>query len=212
MLTSNPKKSIGLNKKPYITRCISKSGLGIFKPLLRLIKVYYNMERIRKQLTLFIHEPTGNIEKIRAEYNPIQYHLIPAHVTLCRENEIEPLEQTAERIKSIKIEKPIRIEFQKVERFANGKGVFMATLGDNKEFKELRKMVLGQTELKKEQVPHLTLMHPRNSTCTDEIFEQIKNYDLPTELEFGKISLIEQVNSGKWKVLQEFELVKNTIS
>ncbi|MEO0527173.1 MAG: 2'-5' RNA ligase family protein [Bacteroidota bacterium] len=170
------------------------------------------MENSRKQLTLFIHEPSGNIEKIRAEYNPIQYHLIPAHVTLCREDEIEPTEKTIERITSIALERPVRIKFKKVQRFADGKGAYILSLGNNTEFKELRKMVLGQGELKKEQLPHITLMHPRNSTCTHEIFEQIGNHDLPTELEFGKISLIEQKNGGKWEVLQEFEIVKNNLA
>ncbi len=170
------------------------------------------MDKIRRQLTLFVNEPNGDIEKIRAEFNPKQYHLIPAHVTLCREDEIEPIEKVIERIKSIVLENPIRIEFGNMERFANGRGVYISSFGDNKEFMELRKLVLGQTELKKEQIPHITLMHPRNSTCTNEIFEKIQNYNIPTELEFRKISLIEQKNSEKWKVLLEFEIVKNNVA
>lgn len=166
------------------------------------------MENIRKQLTLFINEPNGNIEKIRAEFNPEQYNLISAHITLCREDEIEPIEKTIARIKTIALAKPIRIEFGKAERFADGKGVFISSSGDNKEFKELRKLVLGQTQMEKEQIPHITLMHPRNSTCSNEIFERIGKYEFPTELEFEKISLIEQINDGKWSVLQEFEIVK----
>ncbi len=157
---------------------------------------------------MFLNEPNGIIEKIRAEFNPKQYRLISAHVTLCREDEIEPIENIISRIKSIELEKTIRIEFGKAERFSNGKGVCISSLDHNNEFKELRKLVLGQTELEKEQVPHITLMHPRNSTCTNDIFERIEKYDLPTELNFGKISLIEQRNGGKWKVLQEFGIVK----
>ena len=166
------------------------------------------MERHRKQLTLFINEPSGTIEEIRAYYNPVQYNLIKAHITLCREDEIEPTEKLIERITSILLVRPLRIELGKVERFADGKGIYISSFGDNKDFKELRKLVLGQTKLKKEQVPHITLMHPGNSICTNEIFEQISHYDFPSELEFGKISLIEQKNGGKWNVLQEFEIVK----
>lgn len=169
------------------------------------------MKKNRKQLTLFVNEPNGNIEKIRSQFNPKQYHLIPAHVTLCREDEIEPIEITMERINSISIKKPIRIEFEKVERFAEGKGVYISAFSNYTEFKELRKLVLGQTKLKKEQVPHITLMHPRNSNCTNEIFEKICKFNLPTRLEFRKISLIEQHNGGIWNVLQEFEIVKNNI-
>lgn len=167
------------------------------------------MQRIRKQLTLFIDDPGGNIEKIRSKFNPVQFKLIPAHITLCREDEIEPIAQTIQRIKSISIEKPIRIVLNELVRFDNGKGVFISTSGSGKEFVDLRKKVLGQPELKKEQVPHLTLMHPRNSTCTDEIFNLIKVYNLPSDLEFHTISLIEQINGGKWRTLEQFEILNN---
>lgn len=166
------------------------------------------MDTIRRQLTLFIHEPNGTIESIRAEFNPIQFHLIPAHVTLCREGEIEPIQKTIERITSMSLQKPIRVTLEHLERFSNGKGVWLSSSGDNHEFKELRQMVLGQPQLKKEQMPHLTLMHPRNSTCTDAIFKKISSHVLPTEFEFHKISLMEQKNGDAWKVLQEFDIVK----
>ena len=170
------------------------------------------MEIIRRQLTLFINEPNGNIERIRAEFNPVQFELIPAHVTLCREDEIEPIQATIERIKSISLENPVRIELGKLERFSDGKGVCLSPSRDQMEFRELRQRVLGQTALKKEQVPHITLMHPRNSTCTDPIFNTICGYVLPTEFEFGKVSLIEQKNGGKWKVLQEFSMIKHDVT
>jgi len=164
------------------------------------------MNEIRKQLTLFISEQNENIEKIRAEYNPDQFNLIAAHVTLCREDEIEPIAEVIKRIKSITLRKPIRIEFDDVERFANGKGVLIPAKGRNIEFRELRKAVLGLSELNKEQLPHITLMHPRNSTCHSEIFEKIKNTEFPTALNFDNVSLIEQKNGGKWKVLEEIAL------
>ena len=64
------------------------------------------------------------------------------------------------RIKSIELEKPIRIELNGVKRFADGKGVLIPASEKNKEFRELRKTILGATEPTKEQFPHLTLMHP----------------------------------------------------
>jgi len=166
------------------------------------------MSEVRRQLTLFIDGSNDAIEKIRAEYNPKQYELIPAHVTLCREDEIEPIEDIIKRIESIDLKKPIRIEFKPVERFANGKGVQLPATNEYMEFRELRKSILGQINLVKEQFPHITLMHPRNSTCSDELFEKIKSQEFPTKLEFRKISLIEQKNWGKWNVLQEFNIVK----
>ncbi len=163
-----------------------------------------SMTRTRKQLTLFVNDPTGSIEKIRAECNPEQYHLIPAHITLCREDEIGPITKTLDRVQRILLKTPIRIEFKKAKRFANGNGVLLPSNGKNSEFVALRKSVLGQTILTKEQLPHITLMHPRNSTCTDELFEYIRQQKLPIALEFDKICLIEQKNGGKWTVLNEF--------
>ena len=165
------------------------------------------MIEIRRQLTLFIEEAYDNIENVRSEFNPKQFNLIPAHVTLCREDEIEQLDDIIERIKSICLAYPIRVKFGEVKRFANGEGVLIPAMEQNVEFIELRKLVLGQKGLKKKQTPHITLMHPRNSTCSDELFEKIKARELPVELEFRKISLIEQINGGKWKVLQEFNIV-----
>ena len=41
----------------------------------------------RKQLTLFVKDVQAKaIEAIRRQYNPEQYALIKAHVTLCRED------------------------------------------------------------------------------------------------------------------------------
>jgi 2'-5' RNA ligase len=169
------------------------------------------MDENRKQLTLFIEESNINIEKIRAKYNSEQYNLISAHITLCREDEIKSIDKVIQRIKSITLKKPIRIKFKNVLRFSDGKGILIPATYRNIEFRELRKSVLGQRKLNKEQFPHITLMHPRNSICTDEIFEQIKELELPTELEFGKISLIEQINGGKWNILKEFNILNKNV-
>jgi len=52
-------------------------------------------------------------------------------------------------------------------------------------------------------------MHPRNSTCTDQIFDTIKQISLPQRLLFTKISLIEQKIGKKWHILSEFEFANN---
>ena len=162
---------------------------------------------IRRQLTLFV-EPSDaiSIEQVRQEYNPIQFELIKAHVTLCREDEIENLEKVKSNILSL-TQTGIEISFGKVERFDSGKGLFLPAKGDNKEFEELRRQVLnGLIDNPRKQVAHITLMHPRNSVCTDAIFKQVGEINLPTSLRFRKISIIEQKDGGKWKILEEFEL------
>ncbi|WP_316786059.1 2'-5' RNA ligase family protein [Pedobacter frigiditerrae] len=155
----------------------------------------------RRQLTLFVENET--IEEIRAKFNPIQQALIAAHVTLCREDELKDLEKVVSNIQALKIDKPIEISFNKVIRFENGKGVLIPAKENNNDFHNLRNAILISP---RKHFPHITLMHPRNSTCTDSIFEEIKSYQLPTTLFFNRINLIEQIDGGKWKVLDEFTI------
>lgn len=113
-----------------------------------------------------------------------------------------------ERLKSIRLEKPLQIDLGKPERFANGRGVFIPALQNSSDFTNLRTLILGRNDITQVQVPHITLMHPRNSTCDAAIFSEIQNEQLPTALFFYKISLISQLNAGKWEVIQEFNIVK----
>lgn len=161
---------------------------------------------IRRQLTLFVEQKDAEtIEQIRQEFNPRQFELIKSHVTLCREDEIQNLEQVISNLLSLR-QTEIIIEFGKARRFDNGKGLFLPATTNNDDFQELRRQVLaGLSDNLKKQEPHITLMHPRNSTCTDNIFGQIEKVSLPTKLKLKKICLIEQKDGGQWKILQEFE-------
>ena len=155
----------------------------------------------RIQLTLFVENQA--IEEIRTKFNPIQQALISAHITLCREDELEDLEKVVANIRALKINKPIKISFNEVIRFENGNGVLIPANEDNNDFHNLRNAILISPI---KHFPHITLMHPRSSTCTDSIFEEIKSYQLPTTLFFNGINLIEQIDGGKWKILDEFTL------
>lgn len=164
--------------------------------------------KIRRQLTLFV-EPADavTIEQIRKGFNPKQFEIIKAHVTLCREDEIQDLEKVNSNLLLMTQAQPnIIIKFENVSMFDNGKGLFLPSTNDNKEFEYLRRQILlGLDDNPRNQKPHITLMHPRNSTCNDTILRQIKKIDLPSKLEFKRISLIEQENGGQWKILKEFE-------
>lgn len=160
----------------------------------------------RRQLTLFIQgDHLGMIEEIRREFNAVQYGLISAHVTLCREDETSSMDRVLENIERMAFDQPLIIKFGAVERFENGKGVWLPASTDNQQFQEWRKQVLkGVVDPPAQHSPHVTLMHPRNSTCTDDTFYKIKQYPLPTELWFNEISLIEQRNGGRWTILDKF--------
>lgn len=161
---------------------------------------------IRRQLTLFLQDNFETIEKIRQRFNPKQFELIKAHVTLCREDEIGNVDQILNNL-SLLNEQKITIRFEKPIRFDNGKGVFLKAHSDIKEFENLRKKILQNIiDEPREQMPHITLMHPRNSTCNDEIFDAINQVIFPSIITFSKISLIEKRKDEEWKVLKNFSL------
>lgn len=165
------------------------------------------MNKIRRQLTLFV-EPRDaeTIEQVRQIFNPIQFGLIKCHVTLCREDEIENLEQVIGNLSSLKLIE-IPIEFAKITRFEHGKGLLLPAKPNHSEFDNLRKQILsGVIDNPRVQEPHITLMHPRNSTCTDETFIEIEKIAFPAKLSFKKINLIEQKEGGQWAILNEFLL------
>lgn len=146
------------------------------------------------------------IESIRQKFNPHQFRLIKAHVTLCREDEIEPIEAVLFNLTN-KVLPKISIGFGRAIRFSEGNGVLLPANENAHSFRSLRNQILhGIIEAPKNHEPHITLMHPRNSTCTDDIYQQIANIILPSFITFERISLIEQLDQGKWKIIQEFDL------
>jgi hypothetical protein len=146
------------------------------------------------------------IEHIRKQFNPIQQQLIACHVTLCREEEIEDINRVLHNLQALDIS-GITMRFAPAARFADGKGVWLPAAGDNEEFHQLRLEIMGGSEkaLGRPE-PHITLMHPRNSTYTEEIFRLIQKADLPTLLSFDEVSLIEQVNGEPWETLRRYKL------
>ena len=154
----------------------------------------------RSQLTLFVPEASA-IEAIRRQYNPVQHSLIEAHVTLCREDEQLDIEKVLQNLEQLDFP-AITIRFGKPERFDEGKGVLLPALEENTSFQKLRKTILkGVIEQPRNHQPHITLMHPRNSICTDEFFLEISKRELSDSFQFNKISLIEQVDGGIWKII-----------
>ena len=104
----------------------------------------------------------------------------------------------------------ITINFGQVARFENGLGVWVPGPGNNDQFHLLRSKVLqGLFVTLPKPEPHITLMHPGNSACTDEIFSIIQKVSLPTQLTFDTISLIEQINGGQWQMLKSYQLTGN---
>lgn len=161
----------------------------------------------RRQLTLFLDEKYSQaIENIRWLYNSEQYKLISAHITLCRENELHDIEKVIYNLNRLR-HRPVHLTLTKPVRLDNGNGVLLPVTSD---CQALRKEILsGILETPGIQRLHVTLMHPRNSCCTDRIFESISSNIFPTEIVLKKISLIEQIDNNEWQVLDEFALNKS---
>jgi uncharacterized FAD-dependent dehydrogenase len=161
----------------------------------------------RLQLTLFVPPDQATaIEAIRQAVNPAQYALIKSHVTLCREDELEPLDIILRNLQQLK-HPPITIGFGPAIRFSEGKGVLLPAIDGREKFMQLRRLVLqGVTDIPRVHEAHLTLLHPRNATCTDAIFAQVQQAPLPMQIPFDTISLIEQVDGGPWNLLEQFVL------
>jgi hypothetical protein len=99
-------------------------------------------ENVRRQLTLFLSEEYSNaIELVRQKFNPIQYELIPSHVTLCYEDEIENFPPILKNLTSL-TEGCITIDFDEVKRFSNGKGVLISASQLHQEYNLLREKIL----------------------------------------------------------------------
>lgn len=165
------------------------------------------MDYTRIQLTLFVDPHDAVIiEQVRRTFNPVQYALIRSHVTLCREDELVHPGAVLKQLESLTLNS-ITIHFGPVTRFADGKGVMLPVGNNNAPFHALREIILADSPGKPRlHQPHLTLMHPRNATCTNSIFEQIKKYHLPARLTFRSICLIQQTGGVPWKILREYPL------
>lgn len=161
----------------------------------------------RQQLTLFVPDAfSGTIELVRSQFNPEQYRLINAHVTLCREDEITDIKNIINNLKNQNLNR-ISIRFGKPIRFSEGKGVLLPATNSNESFNKLREEVLfGITKNPRNHEAHITLMHPRNSTCTDAIFNEIEKLEFPETIAFNEICLIEQEIGKEWKILKRFLL------
>jgi len=161
----------------------------------------------RRQLTLFLDEIEGvPFESIRRRFNPRQYLLIKSHITLCREDEIEELSRIQYNLKNIEMYE-FEMQVGEIKRFSEGRGVLMSIKDEENEFLNLRKLILNNGgSIPREHEPHITIMHPRNSTCNDEIFEEVKKVKWPEKISIKRVSLIEQEIGKKWRVLKEYEL------
>lgn len=158
----------------------------------------------RRQASMFLsNEPL--IDVMRNRFNPEQAKLIPAHVTLCSEDEVEDWSRLASRIRDLpKIQ--ITLSFGTAVR--DGNLVFLPVVSGMEKFDELRIYLLrNETSLPRKHLPHVTIVHPRNGNCTDEMYAEILEQIHPfktTLTTLHEIKLIEQCDGGPWRTFDKF--------
>lgn len=162
----------------------------------------------RRQLTLFVSPPWGQrLDALRQALDPVQASLIAAHVTLCREDELEAITPSlllshAESWAA----GPLSLSFGQATRF-NGHGVLLPAERGSSNFNRLRQWLLQDTGAC-EHGAHITLAHPRNPRSAGNTDAALSACPRALELPFALVSLIEQQGSGPWRLVQEATLGK----
>jgi hypothetical protein len=165
------------------------------------------MSRIRQQLSLFVPEnQRATVELVRAIVDPVQHRLIPAHVTLCREDELSDIETIIKRLRTLKLPS-LQLSFTAPERFYEH-GLLMPCVAGLDTFRDLRKSILAIPDIR-EQTPHLTLAHPRNPKAQGNCLHNTAALGAGVVITFSAIYWIEQYCNEPWQILDCFALQRS---
>lgn len=160
----------------------------------------------RTQLTLFVAPPeSAFLEVLRLQFDPVQAALIPAHVTLCREDEImglaaDTLLKRAHRW----AHGPLALEFGAPQRFQDH-GVLLPGVQGGDAFQHLRQWLLADTAARVHHA-HLTLAHPRNPRAPGNTDATLASAPTAFLLHFAQVALIQQAGPEPWQVLWQAAL------
>ena len=160
----------------------------------------------RLQLTLFVSGTAAEIlESIRKSLDPVQFDLIPAHVTLCREDELEALGPAviAQRLAAPEA-KSITLAFGPPEAFSTH-GILLPCTSGDEEFQALRRLVLGSVGARRLS-PHITLAHPRNPKAPGNSLTAATSLVGGLTLSFRTVCRIQQEGAAAWQFLECIEL------
>jgi hypothetical protein len=165
----------------------------------------------RRQLTLFVPSPVAaHVESVRRVMDPVQSRLIPAHVTLCRSEELADVasDTLRTRLQEARSE-PLTLRFGPPERF-EGHGMMLGCTAGDHDFRKLREVLLGSVPERLERA-HITLAHPRNPKAPGNLLANASVLEHGITVTFRTLALIEQQESDPWKVLETWELVATTL-
>ncbi|MFZ6640611.1 2'-5' RNA ligase family protein [Undibacterium sp. TC4M20W] len=161
------------------------------------------MLNLRQQLSMFVPVQAAiDVERVRRVVDPVQSSLIPAHITLCREDELWDLPAIRSRLQNLR-QPAISLSFAAAEIFYEH-GLIMHCVAGADAFLHLREFVLDSKDIRA-QHPHMTLAHPRNPKAPGNSLDVAANLPTPLQLVFPSICLIEQSGNDPWRVLETYE-------
>ena len=163
------------------------------------------MHKMRQQLSMYVPEGVAQaIEDVRKIVDPIQHRLIPAHITLCREDELQDNSTLHDRLCRIPC-KPFTLRFGGPEIFS-GHGLLLNCIEGADDFRVLREYLLDSKTIRN-QAPHITLAHPRNpKSAANSLGATAALPDVIT-INFSMIYLIEQEAGEPWRIVTRYELM-----
>lgn len=154
------------------------------------------------QLSLFVAEPERSvIDEVRKKYDPRQHANIPAHVTLCRDNEVDDWCRLKRKLAEFS-EASLQFIIDEVEELSD-RCILMRLRPPATSFHELREHLLGNDC--SSTIPHITLLHPKNAQGNSPL-ERIRNETLPTVVHFSEINLIIRTESGVWRMKSTYPI------
>jgi hypothetical protein len=161
----------------------------------------------RRQLTLFLSMPAkGIVDHVRQHLDPSQFARIPAHITLCYDDEIQDWAQVSACLGAIAPEE-IRFDFtiEGARSFeAEGKGIYLSTSERSGFFELARSRLLATSCSRRSHVkPHITLLHPRHAIDREHGWTLIDATVFPDCTAIHQISLVE-FRESRWSVVHTF--------
>ncbi len=156
---------------------------------------------IRRQLTLFL--PPGQraiVEPVRQRLDPTQHAIIQAHVTLCRDEELDSWQLISQRLASLG-QISITLQFGEPHVLPDGCVLLRPTHGAE-EFQQLRQSILGPSS--SVHGAHITLLHPRNAAGRNYNLDEIASALAGLTATFRTVSLIQQCGAGSWLLQQDY--------
>jgi hypothetical protein len=163
-------------------------------------------EKTRIQLTLFVPDPAASdLEAVRRLVDPVQARLIRAHVTLCREDELEGLGGAELEARVSAFESgALTLRFGPPESF-HEHGVLLPCVEGQEAFQALRRWILSSSTVRP-HAAHITLAHPRNPKAPGNTPMNAAPLERGLAITFPTVARIRQIGSAAWEQLSEHHL------